>query len=112
MSDTPDEFRRRLETPEYAVIPEMTRRALYLYYAHRYRTGSGTNAFLEKNFDVIVMVDEKVLAGLPAMLRLFHCNAVDACWGSKERVIAWLNGTTPNPAHWPTEDAVSRLGST
>jgi len=112
MSDTPDEFRRRLETPEYAMIPAPTRAALNRYYAHRLRTGSATQAFLEKNFDVIVMVDEKVLVGLPAMLRLFHCNAADACWGSPEKVADWISGKTPRPKRWPADDVVSRLGAT
>lgn len=112
MSDTPDEFRRRLTTPEYAVIPESTRNTLYLYYAYRCRPGYGTRALLEKNISAVVMVDEKVLVALPAMFRLMHNNAEDACWGSKSAVAAWIQGVTPSPDHWPADDAVSRLGAT
>ena len=103
MSDTPEEFRLRMETPEYSSIPEMTRQTLYNYYAHRYDPGSGIRALLEKNIDAVVMVDAEHLVALPAILRLFYNSATWTCWGSKKTVTAWLHGEIQNPEDWPAE---------
>ena len=112
MSDTPDELRRRLEQPEWAIIPVATRGALYRHVVHRYKCGSALTALLRGSVDCIVMADEKMLLALPAILRLLHNYAPSDCYGSVPRVRDWLDGTTPDPKHWPKDDAVSRLGST
>lgn len=111
MSDTPDEFRRRLEQPEWAKIPERTRRSLYLYYAHRCQPGSALSAVLAKKFDAIVMVDDEVYAALRDIYRLLLNYAWSGLWGRQIDVVYWVDGKTERPEHWP-EDAVSRLGQT
>ena len=112
MSATPDEIRRLLETPEYAIVPEATRLTVLNYLRYRHRPGSATRALLERDMDAIVLADEKLLLGLPALLRLFHNEFPPRCWGSKEKVAAWVEGRTEDPDHWPADDAVSRLGAT
>lgn len=111
MSDTPDQFRRRLEQPEWAKIPESTRRSLADYYVHRYQPGSGLSVFLCGQLSCIVMVDEKVYTALPTIWRLMHNYAWSGLWGSAEKARAWTSGKTAVPEHWPDpEDAVTRLG--
>ena len=112
MSDTPDEFRRRLEQPEWAKIPARTQHSLYLYYAHRLKPGSGLVAVLSQQFKAIVMVDDEVYAALREIYRLLHNYAHPALWGSREKVDTWIADITPWPQGWPDpEDAVSRLGA-
>ena len=112
MSATPDEIRRLLETPEYAIVPEATRLTVLNYLRYRHRPGSATRALLERDLDAIVYADEKLYAALPTMLRLFHNEFPPQCWGSKEKVAEWIVGRTEDPDHWPKNDAVSRLGAT
>ena len=112
MSDTPDELRRRLETEEYSIIPEATRGALYNHIVHRYKCGSALTALLRGSTDCIVMADQHMYPAMPAILRLLHNYAPSDCHGTGERVQNWLDHSTPDPAHWPASDAVSRLGAT
>ena len=111
MYDTPDRFRRRLETDYKDKIPERTRRSLYLYYAHRCKPGRALTAVLSKEFDAIVMVDDEVYSALREIYRLFHNYAHPGLWGNREKVDCWAAGATMWPAGWPDpEDVVTRLG--
>ena len=113
MSDTPDEFRRRLESEDYADIPPATRSAIYRYVVHRQKPGSALTALLQGSVDCIVMASERVYPTLPKILWLLHNYAPSQCHGTEERVRSWLRGETPRPSHWPDDDdAVRRLGMT
>ncbi len=110
MSDTPDQFRRRLEEPTWAKIPESTRHSLYLFYAHRYQPGSGLSVFLCGQLNSIVMVDDEVYGALRDIWRLMNNYAWSGLWGSPQEVRGWTSGKTERPEHW-SEDAVTRLGA-
>ena len=85
-----NELRERLASPEYAVIPEHTRRTLLNYVERRLPPGHAIQALLANDLWTFVgRADADTLAAVRQLVwALGYCPS--ACQGSKAKVDAWL----------------------
>ena len=77
----------------YKDIPEHTKAALKRYVLHRYKPGSGLLAVLSNDLvTAITHCDDNVLAALRPLCVWLYQFAPSDCYGSPEKVRAWLAG--------------------
>ena len=73
-------------------IPPLVLRAIINYVEKGYRPGSFLSAVLEDRLcDAVMLADENSLAAIKQILWVLHNEAPSRCWGSPEKVIAWLD---------------------
>ena len=92
-----NELRERLASPEYAVIPEHTRRTLLNYVEYRLPPGHAIQALLANDLWTFVgRADADTLAAVRQLVwALGYCPA--ACQGSKAKVATWLEARFVDP---------------
>jgi hypothetical protein len=85
-----NELRERLASPDYAVIPEHTRRALLNYVEYRLPPGHAIQALLANDLWTFVgRADAETLAAVRQLVwALGYCPS--ACQGSQAKVATWL----------------------
>jgi hypothetical protein len=72
-------------------IPSETMTCLTLYVRHHWPVGDFLMAVLSNDLrNAIGRADEKNLPALPAIVMFLHNEVPARCWGSPERVAAWL----------------------
>lgn len=76
---------------EYGEIPSRTLRAIARYIEERILPGSFLTAVLKNNLaDAVGRADEENSRALHAIVRLMYNHVRGDCWGSQEKVTAWL----------------------
>ena len=76
---------------DYSKIPAHMREGIMLYVERRVKPGSFLMAVLENDFVQIVgRADETNIRYLPQWAELLHWEIPSKCWGSPEKVKAWL----------------------
>ena len=76
-----------------AQIPELTLETLRLYVEQRIPTGGFLRACLVNDFIVAVCAaDNENLRSIVSLAKWMYVNLPSACWGSSDRVDAWLRG--------------------
>lgn len=74
-------------------IPQHMVEGLDIYINHRIKQGSFLHAVLCNNLkEACLCADNKNLANLPAYINFLYNYAPINCWGSPEKVAAWLKG--------------------
>ena len=64
-----------------------------LGHVDRRRCGSFTTALLSNNLSAILRADKESLAGIKDLVRFIYNEIPAECWGSPEKVSAWLEAT-------------------
>ena len=73
-------------------IPPLVLRGIINYVEEGRPTGNFLRAVLEDRlFDAVMRADEDSLAAIKQILWVLHNEAPSQCWGSPEKVTAWLN---------------------
>jgi len=81
----------------YSQVPEYMHEGIRLYVEHRIKPGSFLMAVLENNFvEAIGFADNNNLRCLPQWAELLRWELPGNCWGSPEKVQAWLDGREDN----------------
>ncbi len=76
---------------EYHLIPPGVREAIDSFVRDGYSPGSFTRAMLENNlFEAIGRADYDSMAALPAICGYVYNEVPSLCWGSPEKVQAWI----------------------
>ncbi len=76
---------------QYDTIPPKVRAAIDRYATERIQPGDFTTAVLCNNFsDAIAHADENSLRAIREIMIYVYNEIPGNCWGSKEKVIAWL----------------------
>lgn len=83
-------------SPEYALIPELTIESLRLYREHRCRPGDFLTAVLCNDlFEAFGRADDENAAAMRQICKYIYNEVPSRCWGSRERVAAWLEDDNP-----------------
>ena len=78
---------------DYSMIPPLTKDAIDGYVAHRYVPGSFVFAVLSNDLkNAVSRADDENARVLIDIVRYCYWEIPGPCWGSKERVLAWLSG--------------------
>jgi len=73
------------------VIPERMRSGLELYVKDHIEPGDFLTAVIRNDLkEAIGRADDENMAVLPAYVNYFYNHAPSPCWGSKEKMDAWL----------------------
>jgi len=77
----------------YKEVPEHMREGIRLYVEQKIRPGSFLMALLENNFiEVVALADQDNFCYLAQWAELLRWELPSTCWGSPEKVQAWLDG--------------------
>ncbi len=91
---------------EYDAIPPRILGALKRYVEERLPPGGFLYSVLKNDlFAAVAHADTQSMAGLHLLMIFLHCEVPAHCWGTPEKVHAWLDrrdGTTTNVVvEWP-----------
>ena len=75
---------------DYSRLPVDHQETARLYIEHGCQPGSGWMAILSNTLDAVVIVDNDTCAQLPAIYRWLVNRAPSNCWGSRDKVLAWM----------------------
>jgi len=74
-------------------IPKIMREGLRLYVEDRVRPGGFLTAVIQNNLkETVAMADDVNMPNIPAFVNYFYNHAPSLCWGSPEKMEAWLKG--------------------
>ena len=77
-------------------IPDRMMGGLKRYVEQRVLPGDFLTAVLENDLrEAVGRADDENMANLPAYVGYCHNEIPSTCWGSPEKVRAWLEGATP-----------------
>lgn len=74
----------------YDLLPENLRQGIYLYIEKKIQPGSFLCAVLENNLTEAVVRCSTPLDELKTVIRFLIWEAPSECWGSKDKMNAWL----------------------
>ena len=97
-SHNKDEVTERLESQKF---PHSVSHTIELYLFSQYDPGKGLKAILSNDlFDAVSYCDDMTIENLAKIVRFFHNYTPSFCWGTKEKVDAWLDGEAGYPENW------------
>ena len=72
-------------------IPKRMMDGISMYINHKIKPGGFLRAVISNNLkDAVGMADDENLANLPAYVSYFYNEAPSDCWGSEEKLNAWI----------------------
>jgi hypothetical protein len=75
-------------------IPERMMDGIKRYIEHHIKPGSFLCAVIQNDLrEAVGAADDENIANLPAYVGYFYNEAPSICWGSREKMEAWLKGT-------------------
>ena len=97
---------------DYGRIPEATRWGIARYVEFGIMPGSFLQAVVENDLKgAIRNADQDSLASLAATVSWFHNHSLGTCYGSPERVEAWVYGSGDRPPrYYRADEALALLG--
>ena len=74
-------------------IPEGMRSGLDLYVNYRINPGGFLTAIIQNDLmNAVGLADDANMSNIPAFVNYFYNHAPSTCWGSPEKMKAWLEG--------------------
>jgi hypothetical protein len=84
-----------VSTLDYSALPEWAREGLRLYVEEHVEPGSGLRACLQNDLrEAITRVTTRQRSWALSGVSWLYNEAPGPCWGSKDKVVAWLGART------------------